>query len=184
MQSQAKTVSHYVKELPPERRDAIEAVRKIILKNLPQGYEEGMQYGMIGYYVPHSIYPSGYHCDPSQPLPFAHLASQKNYMAIYMLGLYADPKVQEWFISQWQATGKKLDMGKSCIRFKSLDDLPLKLIGRAIKKVSVKKLIRDYEAAIDPKVRQAARQERATKKSSRKTAPAKKVAKKRIVKKK
>lgn len=146
MQSKAKTVAQYLKELPPDRREAIAAVRKVILDNLPKGYEEGMTYGMIGYYVPHSIYPAGYHCDPSQPLPFANLASQKNYMSVYMMTVYG--KNEEWFRAEYKKTGKKLDMGKCCVRFKKLDDLPLDLIGRAIAKVSVKEHIAQYESAI------------------------------------
>ena len=114
MQSKATTVAQYLRELPDDRRKPIKAVRKVMRDNLPAGYKEGMQYGMIGYFVPHKLYPAGYHCDPSQPLPLAHLASQKNHMAVYLFGMYADPKLSEWFIKQWKATGNKLDMGKSC----------------------------------------------------------------------
>ena len=148
MISKAKTVKQYLAALPADRRAAIQAVREVILENLDDGYEEGMQYGMIGYYVPHSVYPAGYHCDPKQPLPFAGLASQKGYMSLYLMCLYADSTQQEWFIKQWAKTGKKLDMGKACIRFKKLDDLPLALIGKAIARVRVKKHIEHYEAAI------------------------------------
>ena len=109
MQSKATTVEEYLAELPEDRRAAIQAVRKVILKNLDKGYEEGMQYGMIGYYVPHKVYPAGYHCDPKQPLPFASLASQKNHMAVYLMG---SQKHQEWFRKDWAKTGKKLDVGK------------------------------------------------------------------------
>ena len=139
-----------MRELPDDRRKPIKAVRKVIRDNLPTGYKEGMQYGMIGYFVPHKLYPNGYHCDPEQPLPFAHLASQKNHIAVYLFGMYSEPKLSEWFIKQWKATGKKLDMGKSCIRFKKIDDVPLELIGQVIKKVPVKKMIKLYEEAIDP----------------------------------
>jgi hypothetical protein len=148
MQSKAKTVKAYLAELPSDRREAISAVRAVILKNLPKGYEEGMQYGMIGYFVPHSVYPPGYHCDPQQPLPFASLASQKNHMAIYMMTLYSDGENENWFREAWEKTGKKLDMGKCCIRFKRLEDVPLPLIGQAIKLVSVKKYIEHYETVI------------------------------------
>src|SRR5688572_8959727 len=96
MQSKAQTVNDYLAELPDDRRAAIEAVRKVIRKNLPKGYEEGMQYGMIGYHVPHKLYPPGYHCDPKQPLPFAALASQKNYMSVYLM-CYMDGKMDKWF---------------------------------------------------------------------------------------
>jgi len=147
MQSKAATVDEYLAELPEDRREIIQAVREVILKNLPAGYEEGMQYGMIGYYVPHSLYPDGYHCDPQQPLPYASLASQKNYISLYLMCIYGDEAHKAWFQQAWEATGKKLNMGKSCVRFKKLDDLPLKVIGQAIKKVPVKKFIKFYETA-------------------------------------
>src|SRR5256712_7710699 len=111
MQSSAKTVQEYLKELPADRREAINAVRGVILANLPKGYEECMSYGMIGYVVPHSLYPAGYHCDPKLPLLFANLASQKNHVAIYLMCCYGDPATEQWFRKAWQATGKKLDMG-------------------------------------------------------------------------
>jgi len=150
MQSEAKTVKEYLAELPADRRAAIEAVRKVIRKNLDKGYEEGMQYGMIGYYVPHKLYPAGYHCDPKHPLPFAGLASQKNYMAVYLM-CDGNPKDEEWFRKEWAKTGKKLDMGKSCIRFKKLEDLPLEVIGKAIARVPVKDYVANYESVIKPK---------------------------------
>lgn len=175
MQSKATTVAAYLKELPDDRRKAIKAIRKEILAHLPKGYKEGMQYGMIGYFVPHRIYPAGYHCDPSQPLPYAHLASQKNHMVIYLFGMYSNPEISDWFIQQWKLSGKKLDMGKSCVRFKKIEDVPLALIGQVIAKVPVKELIREYEAAIDPSKRKAAGKKGAKKKTT---------AKKRIVKKK
>lgn len=145
VQSRAATVREYLAELPDDRREAIEAVRAVILKNLPKGYEEVMSYGMIGYVVPHSLYPPGYHCDPSLPLPFAGLASQKNYMAVYLMSNYGDKSNEGWFVKEYKATGKKLDMGKCCIRFKKLDDLPLDVIGKAIARVPVKKWIAIYE---------------------------------------
>ena len=151
MRSNAKTVDDYLAELPQDRRDALQAVRKTILDNLPKGYEEGMQYGMIGYFVPHSVYPAGYHCDPTQPLPFASLASQKNHMAVYLMCIYADPDQAAWFRDAWTKTGKKLDMGKSCVRFKKLEDVPLKVIGQAIKRVPTQKFIAFYESAIQKK---------------------------------
>ena len=131
MQSKAKTVAQYLSALPKDRREALKAVRSTILKNLPKGYAEGMQNGAIGYFVPHSIYPPGYHCDPKQPLPFGGLASQKNHMAIYLMCVYSDPELEAWFREAWAKTGKKLDMGKSCVRFKKLEYLPLDLIGKA-----------------------------------------------------
>ncbi len=145
MQSSAKTVKDYLASLPADRRAAIEAVRQTILENLDSTYEEGMQYGMIGYYVPHAVYPPGYHCDPKQPLPFVCLASQKNYMSLYMGCVYGDHELARWFRAAWAKTGKKLDMGVSCIRFKKLDDLPLEVVGEAIARMPVKKLIEFYE---------------------------------------
>lgn len=148
MQSKAKTVKEYLDGLPEDRRAAMEAVRKVILKNLDKGYEEGMQYGMIGYCVPHKLYPPGYHCDPKQPLPFACLASQKNHMAVYLMCIYGSTKDEEWFRKEWAKTGKKLDMGKSCIRFKKIEDLPLEVIGKAIARAPVKEYIVYYESFI------------------------------------
>ncbi len=155
MQSKAKTVKQYLAELPADRRAALQAVRAVILENLPKGYEEGMLYGAIGYYVPHSVYPPGYHCDPSQPLPFAGLASQKNHMSLSLMCVYSDSEHAAWFREAWAKTGKKLDMGKSCVRFRKIDDLPLKVIGRAIKRVPAKKFIACYESAIKPKPKSA-----------------------------
>src|ERR1041385_6881883 len=122
MQSRATTVEQYLSELPEDRRRAIAAVRQVILENLDQNYEEGMQYGMIGYYVPHSIFPDGYHCDPKQPLCYAGLASQKNYNSLYLMCIYGDSEHARSFQEAWSKSGKKLDMGKACIRFKSADD--------------------------------------------------------------
>jgi hypothetical protein len=150
MQSKAKTVAEYLAGLPSDRRAALAAVREVILKNLDRDFEEGMQYGMIGYYVPHRIYPAGYHCDPKQPLPFAGLASQKNYMSLYMMCIYGDTWHREQFRRDWAKTGKKLDLGKSCIRFKRLDDLPLDVIGKAIARVKAKNYIAICEAATKP----------------------------------
>lgn len=147
MQSKATTVEKYLAELPADRRSAIEAVRKVILENLDSGYQEGMLYGMIGYFVPHERYPSGYHCDPKQPLCFIGLASQKNHMALYMMCQYVYGNGEKAFRSAWAKTGKKLDMGKSCIRFKRVDDLALDLIGEAIRETPVEKHIEFYETA-------------------------------------
>lgn len=150
MNSKAQTVKDYLAELPEDRRTALEAVRAAIRKNLDSGYEEGMQYGMIGYYVPHSVFPPGYHCDPRQPLPFASLASQKNHMALYLMCVYGNAELEEWFRREWAKTGKKLDMGKACVRFKKLEDLPLDVIGRTIARVPADKYIAFYEAALRP----------------------------------
>lgn len=148
MQSKATTVEAYLAELPEDRREAIDTVRQVIKDNLGQGYEEGMQYGMISYFVPHSLYPAGYHCDPRQPLPFVCLASQKNYMSLYMACLYADETGGEWFRKEWQKTGKKIDMGKSCLRFKKVEDLALDVIAVAIRRTPVRKHIEVYESAL------------------------------------
>ncbi len=148
MQSKATTVRDYLAELPSDRRAAIEAVRKVVLENLDDDFEEGMQYGMIGYYVPHRVYPAGYHCDPRQPLPFAGLASQKNHMSLYLMSVYADGAEENWLRDRFAKAGKKLDMGKCCIRFKTLEDLPLSVIGEAVRRVTVKRHIEHYESAI------------------------------------
>lgn len=148
MQSKAKTVDEYLAALPADRREALQAVRKVFLDNLPKGYEEGMQYGMIGYFVPHSIYPPGYHCDPKKPLPFAGMASQKNHMSLYLMCVYSDPDHQAWFRQAWAKAGKKLDMGKACVRFKRIEDVPLSVIGQAVRRVPVKKYIDHYETVV------------------------------------
>ncbi len=148
MQSKAATVAEYLAQLPPDRREAIQDVRKVILENLDKDYEEGMSYGMIGYYVPHRVYPAGYHCTPSLPLPFAGLASQKGYMALYLMSAYGTPGEGAWFRQAWAKTGKKLDMGKSCVRFRKLDDLALDVIGEAIRRMPVAKYIANYEAVL------------------------------------
>lgn len=148
MQSKVSTVGEYLASLPEDRRTAIEAVRNVILKNLDKSMEEGVTYGMIGYYIPHSVYPAGYHCDPKQPVPYLNLASQKNHMALYMMGIYLDEEESKWFTSEWAKTGKKLDAGKSCIRFKKLDDLALDVIGKAIKRMPAKKYLGLMEAIV------------------------------------
>lgn len=150
MPSKASTVAQYLAELPEDRRRVIQAVRQMILENLDGDYEEGMQYGMIGYYVPHRVYPAGYHCDLKQPLPFAGLASQKNYMSLYLMCVYGDSSHARWFREAWAKTGKKLDMGKACVRFKKLDDLALDCIGEAIRRVPAKKYVEYCEAARRP----------------------------------
>ena len=156
MPSKATTVDEYLKSLPDDRRAAISAVRNVIRKNLDAGYEEGMQYGMIGYYVPHRVYPPGYHTDPAQPLPFAALASQKNHMALYLIGLYCgctedasgETPDARWFREAWTRTGKKLDMGKSCIRFSNQDQVPLDVLAEAIRRIPAKVYIQRYEEVL------------------------------------
>lgn len=147
MQSKATTVRQYLAELPAERRSILEAVRALILKNLDPLFEEGMQYGMIGYYVPHRVYPAGYHCDPKQPLPFICLASQKNYLSLY-LGCVYGPEREQPFRAAWAKTGKKLDMGKSCVRFKKLDDLALEVIANVIRRTRARAFINYYESTL------------------------------------
>ena len=146
MQSKVSTVGEYLNGLPADRRSAIESVRQVILKNIDSPFEEGMLYGMIGYYLPHSVYPAGYYCDPSQPVPFVCLASQKNYMSIYLGSVCGHMDNERWFRDAWVRTGKKLDMGKSCLRFKKLDDLALDLIGESIRRMPVDVFIKHYEA--------------------------------------
>lgn len=155
METKATGVEAYLKSLPADRRAAISAVRDVILKNLDKDYEEGIQYGMIGYYVPHRVYPKGYHCDPKQPLPFAALGSQKNYMSLHLMCVYgggpddsAANKHAQWFRDAWAKTGKKLDMGKACIRFKKADDLALDVIGELIRRVPAAKYIAVFEASL------------------------------------
>src|SRR5204862_7348298 len=132
MQSSAKTVQQYLKELPADRREAINAVRGVMLANLPKGYEECMSYGMIGYVVPHSIYPKGYQCNPKVPLPFVNLGSQKNHMALHLMCCCGDPKVKAAFEKAWKDAGKKFDMGGGCVRFRTLGDVPLEVIGQLV----------------------------------------------------
>ncbi|HET6325961.1 MAG TPA: DUF1801 domain-containing protein [Planctomycetaceae bacterium] len=176
VQSKAKTVKEYLAELPEDRRAAIQAVREVVLKNLDDDFEEGMTYGMIGYYVPHSLYPPGYHCDPCMPLPFANLASQKNHMALYLMCLYGDTAQRKWFEAEWKKAGKKFDMGKACLRFKKVEDLALDIIGQTIRQVSAKKYIENCERALGSRqkapAKKAAAMRRAGKSvSAKKTTP-------------
>jgi Domain of unknown function (DU1801) len=138
----AETADGYLKELPEERREAIAAVRDVILENLPDGYEEGIGFGMLEYRVPLERYPETYN---DKPLSYVALANQKNYMSLYLMGVYGDSDSESWFQRSYEATGKKLDMGKSCVRFKSLDDLPLELVGEAVARTSVDDFIAMYE---------------------------------------
>lgn len=146
MQSKAKTPKQYLDELPEDRKPAIQKLRKAILDNLPKGFVEEISYGMLGYVVPHTLYPNGYHCDPQLPLPFMSIASQKNFIAVYSMVVYSDKKLYAWFTKEYAKHCKgKLDMGKSCIRFKKMDDIPYELIGQLAGKVSVKEWISAYE---------------------------------------
>ena len=142
----AKTVDEYIAKVPEERTAAISRLRETVRDNLPKGFEEGIGYKMIAYYVPHSKYPDGYHCDPKVPLPFINIASQKNFIALYHSGIYADKKLLDWFVSEYPKYLKtKLDMGKSCIRFKKVDQIPFELIGELCQKMTAEDWITLYE---------------------------------------
>jgi hypothetical protein len=146
MQSTAATPTEYINSLPDDRKSAMAELRKVINKNLPKGFKEGMGYGMMGWSVPHSLYPAGYHCDPKLPLPFIGLASQKNFIALYHMGIYANPKLLSWFTTEFPKHSKaKLDMGKSCIRFKKPDQIPFDLIGELASKITPEAWIDLYE---------------------------------------
>ncbi len=149
MQSKATTPQQYIDELPEDRKEVILKIRKTILDNLPKGFEETMNYCMLGYVVPHSIYPDGYHCDPKLPLPFINLASQKHHIGFYHAGIYSDPDLLNWFVSEYpKHISTKLDMGKSCIRFKNMKKIPYELLGELVSRMSVEDWIARYESAI------------------------------------
>jgi uncharacterized protein YdhG (YjbR/CyaY superfamily) len=155
MQSKAKTVTEYVNELPAERKADIKKMRALIKKHLPKGYVEGMGWGMITYSVPLSVYPAGYGENPEVPIPYVALASQKNYMAVY-LDVYTNPKTEKWFKDEYKKSGKKMDMGKSCVRFKRIEDLPLDLIAKTVALTPVKKYAANY-AAVRQELKKKAR---------------------------
>ena len=147
MQYKATSPEDYINQVPDGRKPILNTLRKTITEHLPKGFEEGIQYGMIGYYVPHSLYPDGYHCTPSEPLPFMSFASQKNSINLYHSGIYAVPELHEWFVNEYPKHCKrKLDMGKSCIRFKKFDEIPFNLIAELCQKLTVKDWITIYEA--------------------------------------
>lgn len=148
MQSSETTVDAYLESLPDDKQQAMNTLRSIIKQNLPQGFEETMQYGMISYVVPHSIYPNGYHCKPKDALPFLSIASQKNFIALYHMGIYANATLLNWFVDEYaKASNAKLDMGKSCIRFKKPEHIPFALLGELAAKITVKEWIETYESA-------------------------------------
>jgi len=152
MQSKATTVKEYLAGLPEERLKPIKKLRSTIKKNLPKGFKEIMNYGMIGYVVPHSLYPSGYHCSPELPVPFINLASQKNFIAVYHSGMYADPKLLKWFSDEYpKYVSTKLDMGKSCVRFKKIETIPYDLIGELASKMTPEAWIKLYEKNVKNK---------------------------------
>lgn len=148
MRIEASNPDDYIRQIPEERRESFVALRQTILKSLPSGFEETMSYGMIGYVVPHSLYPAGYHCSPELPLPFISIANQKNFIGFYHMGLYASPELMDWFLASYDALNlRKLDMGKSCIRFKKWNEIPMDLLGQLVERVSPEDWIATYEAA-------------------------------------
>jgi uncharacterized protein YdhG (YjbR/CyaY superfamily) len=148
MQYKVDTVDEYIEQLPEERKLVVSKIRKIILANLPNGFVEQINYNMPGYVVPKSMYPSGYHCDTSLPLPFMNVASQKNFVALYHMGMYANPELLTWFTTEYPKHCKyKLDMGKSCVRFKKMNDIPYVLIGELVQRMSPQQWINLYENA-------------------------------------
>jgi hypothetical protein len=154
MKANGKTVIEILTSLPEERIKPFNKLHNVIVKNLPKGFEAGISYGGLGYVVPHTLYPAGYHCKPSEPLPFAGIASQKDSINFYHMGIYSDPKLLKWFVDEYPKHSKqKLDMGKSCIRFRKFEEIPFKLIGELMKKISVKEWIERYETAYKPKPR-------------------------------
>lgn len=146
MQSSAKSVNDYLNEVADDKKSAFKKLRDVVKKNTPKGFEECMSYGMIGYVVPHTIYPKGYHCDPTLPLPFVNIAAQKNFIALYHMGMYASPTLLNWFVTEYPKHSKyKLDMGKSCVRFKKYDDIPYELIAELMQKITVDAYIKTVE---------------------------------------
>jgi hypothetical protein len=168
MPEKPATVDAYLESLAADRRDMLIAVREAIRKGIDSGFEEGIQYGCIGYFVPHATYPDGYHCDPKQPLPFAGLASTKSTCSLHLFCVYGNDELREWFKEAWTGAGKKLDMGKGCVRFKKLDDVPLDVVTTLFKRITLKKFVAFYESAIK---RTQARS--TAKKNTRKKSPAK-----------
>ena len=149
MQIQAATPDEYIEKIPEDRKEAMTKLREVIKKNIPSGFEETMSYGMIGYVVPHTLYPAGYHCNPELPLPFMNIASQKNFIAVYHMGIYAKKELLDWFVNEYPKHSKlKLDMGKSCIRFKKPNQIPFELIGELAKKMTCDEWIKIYETQI------------------------------------
>ena len=145
VQSKAKSVAEYMAGIPKEQRPIVEALRKAVRDNLDPKFTEGLQYGMLAWFLPHSVYPAGYHCNPEQPLPFVCLAAQKNYVSLYLFCVYVEGREIETFQKAWAKSGKKLDMGKSCVRFKKPEQIPFKLIGELVSKMSVDEWIALYE---------------------------------------
>jgi len=155
MKATGKTVKDILINLPKDRAEPFNKLHDVIVKNLPKGFEAAISYGGLGYVIPHTLYPAGYHCKPIEPLPFAGIASQKDSINFYHMGIYSDPLLLKWFVTEYPKHSKqKLDMGKTCVRFKKLDEIPFKLIGELMKKMSAKEWIEKYEATLKPKPRQ------------------------------
>ena len=149
MKASGKTVEEILTNLPEDRAEAFNNLHNVIVKNLPQGFEAAISYGGLGYVVPHTVYPAGYHCKPIEPLPFAGLASQKNSINFYHMGIYSDPELLDWFVAEYpKHSNQKLDMGKSCIRFKKFDQIPVELIGELMQKMTVKQWVDLYESKL------------------------------------
>ncbi len=149
MKIPAKSIKEYLENIPEERKPFVNQLRKTVIDNIPEGFEEQLNYGMIGFVVPQSIYPDGYHCNPKLPLPFINIASQKNFISLYHMGIYANPELMKWFVEEYPKHCKrKLDMGKSCIRFKKMEEIPFELIGQLIQKMTVKEWIDIYESLL------------------------------------
>jgi uncharacterized protein YdhG (YjbR/CyaY superfamily) len=149
MQYEATTPDDYINQIPDDRKGPVSKLRKTVLDNLPNGFEEGINYKMLGYYVPLSAYPDGYHCNPKLPVPFMNVASQKNFVALYHMGIYAKKELLDWFVSEYpKHCEHQLDMGKSCIRFKKVDAIPYELIGELVRKMSMEEWLEIYEANI------------------------------------
>jgi uncharacterized protein YdhG (YjbR/CyaY superfamily) len=150
MESKAKTAEEYIDALPDERKSVIKQLRTVLLNNLPEGFAEVMNYGMLGYVVPHTLYPNGYHCDRKLPLPFINVASQKNFIALYHIGIYADEELLKWFQEEYSKhCSSKLDMGKGCIRFKKPDQIPYDLIAELARKKTPQEWIAQYEKKLN-----------------------------------
>jgi hypothetical protein len=149
MKASGQTVQDILANVPEERVEAFNKLHEVIVKNLPKGFEPSLSYGGLGYVVPHTIYPAGYHCKPLEPLPFAGISSQKNAISFYHMGIYSDPQLMEWFLAEYPKHSKqKPDMGKSCIRFKKLNEIPYELIGKLMTKMTVQDWINIYETKL------------------------------------
>jgi hypothetical protein len=153
MADKPATVDQYLDALEPDRREAVEAIRRVINDNLDPAFAEGVQYGMPAWFLPHDVYPHGYHCDPTQPLPFVSVASQKKHISIYLLGVYVDAGEKQRLVDAWQATGRRPDMGAGCVRVRKLEDVPLDVLGAAIKRMTADRFVAAYEAGLPNSVK-------------------------------